>query len=289
MEDTPSDTTRENSAAYAPEREPPSGAPPDERASSGNEVQPVGSGPPPDDTVIELRDLHKSFGDLNVLNGASLSVKKGTSAVVMGGSGAGKSVLIKHVVKLLTPDKGEPWVKGQRVDQLTGDALDETRLSIGYLFQGGALFDSMSVEENMNFFLRRHSDLSKDERLDRIRETLSWVNLADTAPKFPAELSGGQKKRIGLARAIILEPEILLYDEPTTGLDPVSVRTVSELIVRLRDERGITSVAITHDLLCAEIITDRAHFIYEGQILESGTLEELKRSDLPTLRNFFGN
>jgi phospholipid/cholesterol/gamma-HCH transport system ATP-binding protein len=147
----------------------------------------------------------------------------------------------------------------------------------------------MSVEENMNFFLKRHTDLSEGERTDRIEETLSWVNLADTAPKFPAELSGGQQKRIGLARAIILQPEILLYDEPTTGLDPVSVRTVSELIVRLRDERGISSVAITHDLLCADIIADQAHFIYEGEILESGSLEALKQSDHPVLRNFFGS
>lgn len=258
-------------------------------ADDPDAVGAVGSGPPPEDTIIELRDLHKSFGDLDVLNGASLAVEEGTSAVVMGGSGAGKSVLLKHVVKLLTPDYGEPWVKGQRVDQMTGDALDDLRLSIGYLFQGGALFDSMSVEENMSFFLNRHSDLSKGEREDRIEETLGWVNLADTAPKYPAELSGGQKKRIGLARAIILQPEILLYDEPTTGLDPVSVRSVSELIVRLRDERGISSVAITHDLLCAEIIADRAHFIYEGEILESGSLDELKHSDHPVLRNFFGN
>ncbi|PSQ99074.1 MAG: ABC transporter ATP-binding protein [Bacteroidetes bacterium QS_9_68_14] len=254
-----------------------------------NRVAEVGSGPPPEDTIIELRDLHKSFGDLNVLNGASLAVEKGTSAVVMGGSGAGKSVLLKHIVKLLTPDHGEPWVKGKRVDEMTGDELDDLRLSIGYLFQGGALFDSMSVEENMNFFLNRHTDLSEGERTDRIEETLSWVNLADTAPKFPAELSGGQQKRIGLARAIILQPEILLYDEPTTGLDPVSVRTVSELIVRLRDERGISSVAITHDLLCADIIADRAHFIYEGEIIESGSLEALERSNHPVLRNFFGS
>ncbi|PSQ92949.1 MAG: ABC transporter ATP-binding protein [Bacteroidetes bacterium SW_4_67_19] len=277
-------------APYAP----PSSSKPEDDAtaparSTSGEVQPIGSGPPPEDTIIELRDLHKSFGDLDVLNGASLSVERGTSAVVMGGSGAGKSVLLKHVVKLLTPDAGEPWVKGQRVDEMTGEELDDLRLSIGYLFQGGALFDSMSVEENMNFFLKRHSALSKGERQDRIEETLSWVNLVDTAPKYPAELSGGQQKRIGLARAIILQPEILLYDEPTTGLDPVSVRTVSDLIVRLRDERGITSVAITHDLLCAEIITDRAHFIYEGEILESGTLKELKHSDHPTIRNFFGN
>ena len=289
-------TAPQDEAAYAPpeeqtaaEQSPNAPRPGDDPADNPDAVGAVGSGPPPEDRIIELRDLYKSFGDLDVLNGASLGVDKGTSAVVMGGSGAGKSVLLKHVVKLITPDRGEAWVKGERVDQLVGDPLDEIRLSTGYLFQGGALFDSMSVEENMNFFLNRHSDLSKGERQDRIEETLSWVNLADTAPKYPAELSGGQKKRVGLARAIILEPEILLYDEPTTGLDPVSVRNVSELIVRLRDERGITSVAITHDLLCAEIITDRAHFIYEGQILESGTLEALKRSGHPTLRNFFGN
>jgi len=286
------DAAAPDEAAYAPSGDPPrnaSAASASEEDSASAEVQPKGSGPPPEGTIIELRDLYKSFGSLDVLNGASLSVEKGTSAVVMGGSGAGKSVLLKHVVKLLTPDEGEPWVKGRRVDEMSGDELDDLRLSIGYLFQGGALFDSMSVRENMNFFLNRHSDLSEDEREDRIEETLSWVNLAHTAPKFPAELSGGQQKRVGLARAIILQPEILLYDEPTTGLDPVSVRTVAELIVRLRDERGITSVAITHDLLCADIITDRAHFIYEGEILESGTLDELKRSDHPTLRNFFGD
>ena len=244
--------------------------------------------PPPDDVMIALRDIHKSFGDAHVLRGASLEVEKGTAAVVMGGSGTGKSVLIKHVVQLLKPDKGEVWVKGQRVDQLEGDALDKVRLSTGYLFQGGALFDSMSVFDNMDFFLERHTDLEDDERRERIEEILAWVNLSQTATQFPAELSGGQKKRIGLARAIVLEPEILLYDEPTTGLDPISVRTVSDLIVRLRDERGITSIAITHDLLCAEIIADRAHFIYEGEIVESGTLEELEQSEHPKLRNFFG-
>ena len=286
MAETETDAPSPDETAYAPQG--------DRHDGSGgtaptDAVQAVGSGPPPPHTIIELRDLYKSFGDLDVLNGASLAVEKGTSAVVMGGSGAGKSVLLKHIVKLIAPDRGEAWVKGQRVDQITGDVLDELRLSTGYLFQGGALFDSMTVEENMNFFLKRNSELSKGERADRIEETLSWVNLADTAPKFPAELSGGQQKRIGLARAIVLEPEILLYDEPTTGLDPVSVRTVSELIVRLRDERGITSVAITHDLLCAEIITDQAHFIYDGQIVESGSLEDLKHSDHPTLRNFFGN
>ena len=246
------------------------------------------SSPPPEDTIIELRDVHKGFGDLQVLTGVSMSVEQGSSVVVMGGSGSGKSVLLKQVVQLLRPDKGEVWVKGKRMDKLAGDELDKVRLSIGYLFQGGALFDSMSVYENLDFILGRHSDLSKGERRDRIEETLDWVNLQEVAPKFPAELSGGQKKRIGLARAIILEPAIMLYDEPTTGLDPVSVRTVANLIVRLRDERGITSVSITHDLLCADIITDRAHFLYEGELVESGSMEDLRSSDHPELRNFFG-
>jgi phospholipid/cholesterol/gamma-HCH transport system ATP-binding protein len=244
--------------------------------------------PPPEHVVIEMRDVHKSFGPKQVLTGISLSVEKGTSAVIMGGSGSGKTVLLKHLVKLLRPDQGEVWVKGQRMDQLDGDALDQVRLSTGYLFQSGALFDSMTVSENLDFLLHRHTKLTKKERKDRIHQTLAWVNLRDKAPQYPAELSGGQKKRIGLARAIILEPEILLYDEPTTGLDPISVRTVSHLIVRLRDERGITSVAITHDLLCADIITDRAYFLYQGEILERGTLDDLRRSDHDELRNFFG-
>ncbi len=244
--------------------------------------------PPEDEAVLALRDVYKSFGVLDVLKGVSLAVERGTSAVVMGGSGSGKTVMLKHFVKLVVPDAGEVWVKGRRVNTLSDDVLDELRLSMGYLFQGGALFDSMTVYENLNFFLKRHTDQTKGERSDRIEETLAWVNLKDTAPKYPAELSGGQQKRSGLARSIIHEPEILLYDEPTTGLDPVSVRTVSNLIVRLRDERGITSVAITHDLLCAEIIADRAHFLAEGEIVQSGSLDDLRRGDHPGLRNFFG-
>ncbi len=238
--------------------------------------------------MIALRDIHKAFGPKKVLRGVSMEVERGTSVSVMGGSGAGKSVLIKHIVQLLKPDQGEVWVKGQRLDLLDDDALDAMRLHIGYLFQGGALFDSMTVFQNLDFLLDRHTPLDKKERRERIEETLAWVNLRDKAPQYPAELSGGQKKRIGLARAIILEPEILLYDEPTTGLDPISVRTVADIIVRLRDERGITSVAITHDLLCADIITDNAYFLYQGEIIASGTMETLRRSPHPELRNFFG-
>jgi phospholipid/cholesterol/gamma-HCH transport system ATP-binding protein len=245
---------------------------------------------PPDESVaVELRDVYKSFGPIEVLRGISLKVPHGQSAVVLGGSGTGKSVLIKHVVRLLTPDSGEVWVQGERMDRIPGDRVDQLRLSIGYLFQGGALFDSMTVFENLNFLLDRHTKLTKAERSDRIEETLDWVNLAHTALQYPAELSGGQKKRIGLARAIILQPKILLYDEPTTGLDPISVRTVSDLIIRLRDDRGITSIAITHDLLCAEIIADRAYFLSEGRFVGEGTLEELRASNHPMLREFFGH
>ncbi len=154
--------------------------------------------------------------------------------------------------------------------------------------QSGALFDSMNVYENLDFLLDRHTDLTRAERSDRIDEALSWVDLPDKLYQFPAELSGGQKKRIALARAIVLEPDILLYDEPTTGLDPVSVRAVSELIVRLREERGITSVAITHDLLCAEIIADSVHFLFEGSFLAEGDLDEVRTRDDPEIERFFG-
>jgi len=238
--------------------------------------------------LIEMRGVHKAFGRNEVLRGVSFSVEEGKTAVVMGGSGSGKSVLIKHLVQLLHPDRGEVWVMGRRVDLLKGDALDELRLSIGYLFQGGALFDSMTVFQNIDFILDRHTTLNRQERQARIEETLEWVDLADKRESAPSELSGGQKKRIGLARAIILEPRLLLYDEPTTGLDPVSVRSVSRLISRLKDERNITSVAITHDLLCAEIVADRVHFLSDGVIAEEGSLAELARSDHPALSNFFG-
>ena len=167
------------------------------------------------------------------------------------------------------------------------DQLDRKRLRLGYLFQGGALFDSMTVYENMRFFLDRHTTLSKAEKDDLVMESLEDVNLPDKRDQYPAELSGGQKKRIGLARTLILRPDIILYDEPTTGLDPVSVRVVSDLIVKLRDERGISSISITHDMLAAEIITDVAFFLKDGQIAAAGTLDEVKASDDPALQEFF--
>ncbi len=245
------------------------------------------SPPPPDDVVVELRDVYKGFGPKKILKGVSLAVERGTSAVVLGGSGTGKSVLTKHVVGLLAPDKGEVWVLGERLDLMDQEQLDRKRTRLGYLFQGGALFDSMTVYENMRFFLDRLTTLTKDEKDDLIMESLEDVNLPGTRDQYPAELSGGQKKRIGLARTLILRPDIILYDEPTTGLDPVSVRVVSELIVKLRDTRGISSIAITHDLLAAEIITDKAFFLLDGQIAAAGTLDEVRHSDHPALQEFF--
>lgn len=243
--------------------------------------------PPPDDVVVEMRDVHKAFGPKQVLRGVSLSLGRGQSGVVLGGSGSGKSVLTKHIVGLLTPDRGEVWVLGERMDLMDDEQRDRKRLRLGYLFQGGALFDSMTVYENMRFFLDRHTTLSTGEKDDLIAEGLEDVNLPATRDQYPAELSGGQRKRIGLARTLILRPDIILYDEPTTGLDPVSVRVVSDLIVKLRDERGISSIAITHDLLAAEIITDRAYFLFEGQIVAAGTLGEVRQADHPAVAEFF--
>ncbi len=251
-------------------------------------AQPPGSGPPPDSIAIEFREVYKAFGDKRILEGVSMTVPRGASCVVMGGSGMGKSVTIKHVVQLLVPDKGEVWVLGKRVDELAPDPMDAIRLRIGYLFQSGALFDSMNVYENMSFILERHTDLDADARRERIERTLDWVNLKESARQYPSELSGGQRKRIGLARSIILEPEVMLYDEPTTGLDPISVRSVSDLINRLRDERGITSIAITHDLLCAEMIADYVYFINDGHFVARGTLDEVRQSDDPMVQAFFG-
>jgi phospholipid/cholesterol/gamma-HCH transport system ATP-binding protein len=237
--------------------------------------------------MIELRDIHKSFGSQEVLRGFSLSGGRGMSVVFRGGCGSVKPEVIMIMVGGFPRDAGEVWVRGKRVDRLNDDEVDRVRLSIGYLFQGGALFDSMTVHENMDFILKRQTRLSAKIRSRRILETLEWVNIREAAGQYPAELSGGQKKRAGLARAIILKPDVLLYDEPTTGLDPVSVRTVSDLIVRLRDERNITSIAITHDMLCTQMIADEVHFLSEGRFIASGTLQEVRQSNLPTIRNFF--
>ncbi len=238
--------------------------------------------------LIKIKNLCKTLGGTSVLRGVSFAVEEGESVVIMGGSGAGKSVLLKHLVQLHRPDEGEVWVLGQRMDKLRGDALDRARLDIGFLFQGGALFDSMTVHENLSFLLERHTMLDAPARLARIEENLDWVGLAHMQAKYPAELSGGQKTRIALARATVLQPRVMLYDEPTTGLDPVSVRGVADLIRRLQRERGITSITITHDRLCAELIADRVHFLFEGALISDGTMDEVRHDPHPAIRAFFG-
>jgi len=237
--------------------------------------------------AISVKDIRKSFNSLEVLRGISMDVPTGTTAAVMGASGSGKSVLIKTIVRLLEPDSGEVWVHGQRIDLLDEDDLDRARLAMGYLFQGGALFDSMTVYGNLEFILQRHTELKGVERRQAVLETLEWVKLADHVHKFPSELSGGQRKRVALARAIVLQPKVLFYDEPTTGLDPVNVRAVSELISSSRDDRGVSAIVITHDVLCAEIVADHVFFLHEGRLLTDGSLDEVRRSTVPEVSNFF--
>ena len=243
--------------------------------------------PPAEHIMIDLRNLSKSFGPHQVLRGVSLQVARGASAVVLGASGSGKSVLIRHLVGLLHPDHGEVWMCGERVDLLHGRKLDQLRLSVGYLFQGGALFDSMTVYENLAFSLERHTRLDRRQRDVRIFETLAWVEMEHAASKYPAELSGGQQRRVGIARAIVLQPAVLLYDEPTTGLDPVIAATVAELIIRLHDERRITSITITHDLHFAAQVADQIHFLHEGQFVAEGTPEKVRQSNHPAVQAFF--
>jgi len=237
--------------------------------------------------LVEFRNLHKSFGDKQVLRGVDLRVNRGETQVIMGSSGSGKSVLLSMLVGLLTPDAGQVLVDGEDVTRFK--TIDEWRhvwLRTGFLFQGAALFDSMTVGENIAFPLRQHRKLSEDEIAARVAEVLSWIELEGIEDKMPAELSGGMQKRVGLARSIVLEPEIVVYDEPTTGLDPLTSDTISELIRRLQRERHVTSIVVTHDVRCAFLVADRVAMLDEGKILVEGPLEEIKQSPNAKLRAF---
>lgn len=237
--------------------------------------------------LIEFRDLHKAFGEKQVLRGVDLCVNKGETQVIMGSSGSGKSVLLSMLVGLLVPDAGEVLVSGEDVTAFTGsEEWSRVWLRTGFLFQGAALFDSMNVGENVAFPLRVHTDLSEERIASRVAEVLSWIELEGIEEKMPSELSGGMQKRVGLARSIILEPEIVVYDEPTTGLDPLTSDTISELIRRLQRERQVTSVVVTHDVRCAFLVADRIALLDEGRILIEGPLEEIKQSPQPKLRSF---
>jgi phospholipid/cholesterol/gamma-HCH transport system ATP-binding protein len=236
--------------------------------------------------MIEVVDIHKSFDGNHVLRGATVSVKSGESLVIIGGSGSGKSVLLKHVIGLLRPDSGRVIVDGEDVTSLDEDGLNEMRKKFGMLFQGAALFDSMTVWENVGFGLRRHTSMSDADIKDLAVEKLRMVGLAGVEDLMPSELSGGMRKRVGLARAIAMNPAILLYDEPTTGLDPIMADAINELIIKMREQLKATSIAITHDMKSAYKIADKIAMLYNGVIIAEGTPDEIKNSEDPVVRQF---
>ncbi|MDP5201416.1 ATP-binding cassette domain-containing protein [Flavobacterium sp. DG2-3] len=239
--------------------------------------------------IIVIKDLHKTFGKDNaVLKGVNLTLNKGEDLVVLGRSGSGKSVTIKCIVGLIEPDKGEIKVFDENVLNISKSELNEIRVRIGFLFQSGALYDSMSVRENLAFTLTKHKrDLSREEVDKEVMEALENVGLAEAVEKMPSELSGGMKKRIGLARTLILKPEIILYDEPTTGLDTITSREISQLILDIKHKQKTSSIIITHDMACAKMTADRIVVLKDGVIHAEGTYEELEKDEDEWVRSFF--
>jgi phospholipid/cholesterol/gamma-HCH transport system ATP-binding protein len=236
--------------------------------------------------MIRIVDLHKSFGRKEVLRGVNLTVKKGETMVVIGQSGSGKSVLIKHLIGLLKPDSGQVYIDNIEITRLNDDALMRVTRKFGMLFQGAALFDSMTVAENVRFGLERYAKLSEERIQERVAESLELVGLKGAECLIPSELSGGMKKRVGLARAIAYRPEIMLYDEPSTGIDPIRADAINDLINKLKCDMGITSVAITHDMVSSYKIADRIAMLYEGRIIEVGTPDEIRSSPNPVIQQF---
>ena len=239
-----------------------------------------------DDAIIRIRNLHRKFHTQRVLRGVDLDVEKGRTTVVIGRSGIGKSVLLKHIIGLLKPDRGQIWVEGEDVTPLPIKEMDHVRRKFGMLFQNAALFDSMNVFENIAFPLREHTRLSHAEIGEKVHEKLRLVGLEEAEQKMPSELSGGMRKRVGLARAIALDPPIILYDEPTTGLDPILCDTIDRLIMQMQEGLGVTSVVISHDIRGAFKVGDRIAMLHEGRIRTSGTPEEIKNSEDPIVRQF---
>ena len=235
---------------------------------------------------IVLKDLHKAFGTNRVLKGFSLEVHHGETLAIVGQSGTGKSVALKHVVGLLRPDQGEVWVDDQNLGEVTQEELYEVRRNVGYVFQFAALFDSLSLEDNVGLGLRRVRGMTDTAIEDRVRECLKLVELEGYQERYPAQLSGGQRKRAGLARAIATQPDYLLYDEPTTGLDPVTTTVIDRLIIRTREELNVTSVLITHDMDSAYRVADRIGMLYEGTLRFMGTPEEIQACPDPVVRGF---
>ncbi|HZE93763.1 MAG TPA: ATP-binding cassette domain-containing protein [Gemmatimonadales bacterium] len=235
--------------------------------------------------MIEFQDLHKAFDGKQVLQGLSLAIRDAETVVIIGYSGTGKSVALKHIVGLLQPDAGDVIVDGQAVSTLDRHGLTELRQGIGYVFQFAALFDSLTVAENLALGLRRRG-LGEEEIEERVREALALVDLSGTGEQMPAELSGGMRKRVGIARAIALRPRYILYDEPTTGLDPVTSAVIDRLMVRTREHLGVTGVVVTHDMRSAYTVGDRIAMLYEGRIRQVGSVEEIQGTEDPVVRQF---
>lgn len=238
--------------------------------------------------VIDIRGLYKSFGDLHVLRGVDLKVERGENVVVLGRSGTGKSVLIKIIVGLLSQDKGEVKVLGREVSALNEKELRDLRLKIGFSFQNSALYDSMTVRENLEFPLVRNvQNLTRSEIDKQVEGVLDAVGLSQTINQVPSELSGGQRKRIGIARTLILQPEIMLYDEPTAGLDPITCLEINELINEVKEKYHTTSIIITHDLTCARATGDKIAMLLDGRFLRQGTFEEVFNTDEERIKSFY--
>ncbi len=238
--------------------------------------------------VIEVRALHKAFGGQAVLRGVDLQVRPGETLGILGASGSGKTVLLKHLNGLLRPDAGQVWIAGQEITRLSEARLGPIRLQLGMLFQEAALFDSLSVGRNVGFALYEHTKLSREQIERRVRDCLAQVGLAGSEQLRPVELSGGMKKRVGLARALALQPRILLYDEPTSGLDPAGRAQINGLIRRLQRELEVTAVLVTHDIESARQVSDRLALLHRGRIVLSAPPQEFFRSAAPELREFWG-
>lgn len=239
--------------------------------------------------MIEIKDLTVGYKGVVVLDGVSLNVSAGEIMALMGGSGCGKSTLLRAVMRLIPVSAGEIHIDGQRTDNLTEAKMNEVRKSMGMVFQEGALFDSMSVRDNVAFALRRHTRMKEREVRETARERLDAVGLSEAEEKMPSELSGGMRRRVGIARALALSPKILLYDEPTAGLDPLLTATVVELILKMRDRYGATSLVVTHDIAAAEMMSDRVAMIHEGRLILQGAFTDLAKSGHPHVRGFFNS
>ena len=236
--------------------------------------------------MIEISGLHKSLAGHKVLNGVHLKIEKGKTCVIIGRSGCGKSVLLKHIVGILKPDKGKVLIDGKDVGSLAEEELNALRLKIGLVFQGGALFDSMTVGENVGFGLIEHDNVPHRKLLERIESSLAMVNLHGIGNLMPSELSGGMRKRVALARAICTNPEIILYDEPTTGVDPITADSINELIKSMHDKLKITSIVVTHDMKSAYKVADKIAMLYQGRIIAEGTSEEIQHTRNPVVHQF---